>query len=196
MVKSYDMGLRAFDSSVAGLGGCPYARGATGNLATEDLIYTLERAGVKTGVDLHSLAETGDWISRQLGIVNNSRAGSAIVAKATATASTTPESSKPDSAIEWVLERDEGDYKVHRANSVIKVTLARPKNGNALTATMVEGMGRGSLSLLAYTDDSRDHSTFQRFGPRSKSIPCRACCRGQMVLHRYGLECLGKHCVQ
>jgi hydroxymethylglutaryl-CoA lyase len=61
------MGVRAFDSSVAGLGGCPYAPGATGNVATEDLVRLLEDSGVATGVDLAALVECASWISAVLG---------------------------------------------------------------------------------------------------------------------------------
>ena len=60
-------GVRSVDASVAGLGGCPYARGATGNLATEDLAYMLEGLGLRTGVDLDALVDTGRWISAKLG---------------------------------------------------------------------------------------------------------------------------------
>jgi hydroxymethylglutaryl-CoA lyase len=60
-------GVRSVDASVAGLGGCPYARGATGNLATEDLVYMLEGLGMATGVDLDALVETGRWMSNKLG---------------------------------------------------------------------------------------------------------------------------------
>jgi len=60
-------GVRSVDASVAGLGGCPYARGATGNLATEDLVYMLEGLGLETGVDLDALVETGRWMSAKLG---------------------------------------------------------------------------------------------------------------------------------
>ena len=74
-------GIRIFDSSVAGLGGCPYAKGATGNLASEDLVHYLHGMGVKTGVDLDLLADVGDWISGELGRQNNSRTGSAVFAK-------------------------------------------------------------------------------------------------------------------
>ena len=61
-----EAGVRSVDASVAGLGGCPYAKGATGNLATEDLIYMLHGLGLETGVDLDALAATAVWISRQL----------------------------------------------------------------------------------------------------------------------------------
>ena len=73
-----DAGIRTIDSSVAGLGGCPYANGATGNVASEDVIYMLHGLGLNTGIDLHQLAETGDWISKQLQRPNNSKAGLAL----------------------------------------------------------------------------------------------------------------------
>lgn len=153
VVKSYDLGVRAFDSSVAGLGGCPYAKGATGNLSTEDMVYTFERAGVKTGLDLQLLAETGDWITKTLQIPNNSRAGSAIVAKSqsTSTSNASPEDRR---LVEprWELATDEGDYKVYRAAHVMKVVLARPKNGNALTNTMVDGITRLFQGLASDND--------------------------------------------
>jgi len=60
-------GVRSVDASVAGLGGCPYARGATGNVATEDLVYMLQGLGLETGVDLDALVEAGRWISAKLG---------------------------------------------------------------------------------------------------------------------------------
>jgi hydroxymethylglutaryl-CoA lyase len=78
---SYQFGLRVFDSSVAGLGGCPYAKGATGNVATEDLVYLLQGLGAQTGVDLDALAETGQWISAQLGRASNSRVARALMAR-------------------------------------------------------------------------------------------------------------------
>ncbi|HET9955072.1 MAG TPA: hydroxymethylglutaryl-CoA lyase [Polyangiaceae bacterium] len=62
-----DLGIRDFDSSVAGVGGCPYAPGAAGNLATEDLVYMLEGMGVKTGVDLDRLIEAGRVAERVIG---------------------------------------------------------------------------------------------------------------------------------
>jgi len=60
-------GVRTVDASVSGLGGCPYANGASGNLATEDLVYMLNGLGFDTGVDLEALTETARWISAQLG---------------------------------------------------------------------------------------------------------------------------------
>jgi hydroxymethylglutaryl-CoA lyase len=78
--EAYQMGIRAFDSSVGGLGGCPYSPGAKGNVATEDVVCLFENMGVDTGVDLAKLAHTGDWISQQLRIPNGSQIGSALVA--------------------------------------------------------------------------------------------------------------------
>ncbi|MFP5301151.1 hydroxymethylglutaryl-CoA lyase [Cobetia sp. SIMBA_158] len=73
-------GIAVIDSSVAGLGGCPYAKGASGNVASEDVLYLLEGMGIETGVDLAALARTGDWISRTLGRPNCSRVGQALMA--------------------------------------------------------------------------------------------------------------------
>jgi hydroxymethylglutaryl-CoA lyase len=73
-----DAGVRSIDSSVAGLGGCPYANGATGNVASEDVVYMLHGLGLETGIDLEKLAATGGWISKQLQRPNNSKAGVAL----------------------------------------------------------------------------------------------------------------------
>ena len=70
-------GIRIIDSSVAGLGGCPYAPGASGNVATEDVVYLLNGLGMETGVDLDRLVNTGRWISQQLGRHNGSKVGQA-----------------------------------------------------------------------------------------------------------------------
>jgi hydroxymethylglutaryl-CoA lyase len=67
VLKSLDLGFRIFDSSVGGLGGCPYAPGALGNLATEDLIYLTERMGYKTGVDLKKMIQVHHWIQSVIG---------------------------------------------------------------------------------------------------------------------------------
>jgi hydroxymethylglutaryl-CoA lyase len=76
-----EMGVHMFDASVAGLGGCPYAKGATGNVATEDVVFLLNGLGIETGVDLDALADAGAWISSQLGRLPVSRVGRALLAK-------------------------------------------------------------------------------------------------------------------
>jgi hydroxymethylglutaryl-CoA lyase len=76
-----EMGIASFDTSVAGLGGCPYAKGATGNVATEDVLYLLQGLGIDTGIDLAKIVATGQWISGHLGRKAFSRAGNAIAAK-------------------------------------------------------------------------------------------------------------------
>lgn len=75
-------GIRTFDAAIGGLGGCPFSPGATGNVPTEDLVYTFESLGMKTGVDLKELAEIGHWISAELGRENESRAGKAVLSRA------------------------------------------------------------------------------------------------------------------
>lgn len=74
-------GVTTVDSAVAGLGGCPYAKGASGNVATEDVLYLLHGLGLETGVDLDAVARTGGWISDRLGRPNGSKAGRALLAK-------------------------------------------------------------------------------------------------------------------
>ncbi|OZJ03014.1 hypothetical protein BZG36_03974 [Bifiguratus adelaidae] len=80
--RALEHGLRVVDSSVAGLGGCPYAPGATGNVATEDVVYSLHGSGYQTGIDLDKLVSIGHWISAQIGRPNVSRAGKALQLKA------------------------------------------------------------------------------------------------------------------
>ncbi len=70
-----EQGVRTVDASVAGLGGCPYAPGASGNLSTEDLVYMLHGCGYETGIDLHSLVQTGQWISQTINRTNYSKVG-------------------------------------------------------------------------------------------------------------------------
>ncbi len=74
----YLEGVRSFDSSIAGLGGCPYAPGASGNLATEDLVHLLHRMGLETGVDLSALTRLGNQACQRLGLKNASRVGLAL----------------------------------------------------------------------------------------------------------------------
>ncbi len=71
-------GIATVDASVSGLGGCPYARGATGNVATEDVVYMLQGLGIETGIDLPRLIEAGNFISAELGRDNQSRAALAL----------------------------------------------------------------------------------------------------------------------
>ena len=75
-------GIATVDASVAGLGGCPYARGATGNVATEDVVYMLNGMGIHTGIDLDALVSAGARISEALGRRNGSRAANALLASA------------------------------------------------------------------------------------------------------------------
>jgi len=76
-----ELGVHTFDTSVAGLGGCPYAKGATGNVATEDVVFMLDGLGIETGIDLDALVDAGAFISDVLGRAPVSRAGKALLAK-------------------------------------------------------------------------------------------------------------------
>lgn len=72
IVISLAHGISTFDSSVGGLGGCPYAKGATGNVATEDVLLMMEILGVKTGVDINEIINIGDSVTKELKIENRS----------------------------------------------------------------------------------------------------------------------------
>jgi hydroxymethylglutaryl-CoA lyase len=76
-----ELGVHTFDASIAGLGGCPYAKGATGNVATEDVLFLLNGLGIETGIDLDRLVDAGAFISGVLGRPPVSRAGKALLAK-------------------------------------------------------------------------------------------------------------------
>jgi hydroxymethylglutaryl-CoA lyase len=78
---SLEVGISIYHSSVAGLGGCPYAKGATGNVASEDVLYLMQGLGIETGIDLDAVVDAGQFISAHLGRKAVSRAGNAIAAK-------------------------------------------------------------------------------------------------------------------
>jgi hydroxymethylglutaryl-CoA lyase len=76
-----ELGVSTFDASIAGLGGCPYAKGATGNVATEDVLYLLRGLGIDTGIDLDRAVQVGQWISGVLGRKAHARSGNALTAQ-------------------------------------------------------------------------------------------------------------------
>ena len=81
IAEALELGVRCVDSSVAGLGGCPYAKGATGNVATEDVVYLLEGLGYETGVDLDRLIDAGQYITNALKRENTSKVARALLAR-------------------------------------------------------------------------------------------------------------------
>ena len=81
ILAALETGISIFHTSVAGLGGCPYAKGATGNVATEDVLYMLRGLDIDTGVDFDAVVDIGQWISGHLNRPGGSRAGNAIAAK-------------------------------------------------------------------------------------------------------------------
>ena len=78
LLACLEVGVRVVDSAVSGAGGCPYAKGASGNVASEDVVYLLHGLGMRTGVDLPALAETGRWLAARLGRETGSRVGKAM----------------------------------------------------------------------------------------------------------------------
>ncbi|CAG9181989.1 hydroxymethylglutaryl-CoA lyase [Cupriavidus pinatubonensis] len=90
ILASLEVGISIFHASVAGLGGCPYAKGATGNVATEDVLYMLHGLGIHTGIDLEAVVRAGDYISQAIGRANNSRVGRALLTKWAATSEAAP----------------------------------------------------------------------------------------------------------
>jgi hydroxymethylglutaryl-CoA lyase len=81
IVGALQVGMSVFHASVGGLGGCPYAKGATGNVATEDLLYLLDCLGIETGIDLDAIVSIGAWVSQKMGKENGARAGRALMAR-------------------------------------------------------------------------------------------------------------------
>ncbi len=81
ILAALETGISIFHTSVSGLGGCPYAKGATGNVATEDVLYMLRGMEIETGVDFEATVDIGQWISGHLHRVSGSRAGNAVTAK-------------------------------------------------------------------------------------------------------------------
>ncbi len=81
ILASLQAGISIYHASVAGLGGCPYAKGATGNVATEDVLYMLHGMGIETGVDFDAVVDIGQWISGHLDRKAASRAGNAFAAR-------------------------------------------------------------------------------------------------------------------
>ena len=74
-------GVAVVDSAVSGAGGCPYAKGASGNVASEDVVYMLHGLGIRTGIDLDALADTGRWLAGLLGRETGSKAGKALATR-------------------------------------------------------------------------------------------------------------------
>ena len=128
-------GIRAFDTSVAGLGGCPYAPGVKGNLASEDLVYSLHKAGIATGIDYDALVEVGRFVQTDLALGNHSRAG-------TASSSLLASKSSRVDRLHWSEDLVGQELEVHRSGRNLRITLNRPQNGNALTRQLIAGIVR------------------------------------------------------
>ncbi|KAL4916366.1 hypothetical protein BDW62DRAFT_218721 [Aspergillus aurantiobrunneus] len=174
--EAYQCGLGVFDSSVAGLGGCPFAPGAKGNVASEDLVYMFERSGVHTGADLSQLAETGAWIARQLAIPNSSRVGTALSAKRKQ--GTGDQYSKETLSVSWKLVQETEGLQLFRSGVNLRINLNRPKNGNALTGATLHDLtdvvtragDDPSISRIILTGNGRFFCTGMDLGRGSTAV--------------------------
>jgi hydroxymethylglutaryl-CoA lyase len=183
---AFQLGVRAFDSSVSGLGGCPYAPGAKGNVSTEDLVYLFERAGISTGVNVQKLAETGQWISQQLGKDNDSRAGAALARKNISASVSSTQSLIPK--LEWCpLDLQTEGLQILRSGVNIKIKLDRPNNGNALTISMISSLTSffetaatdNTISRIAITASGEFFCTGMDLGKNSAVAKSETACNEQ-----------------
>ena len=163
--QAYQCGVRVFDSSVGGLGGCPFAPGAKGNAATEDLVYLFEQAKLDTGVDLPKLVEVGNWISAQLKKPNESRAGVALAAKKALVQSKSPMQVNEtiSSELPWSMLSETENIKTYRSGVNLKVVLNQPRKGNALNIAIISELtevfcrarGDRSISRIVITGEGK-----------------------------------------
>ena len=139
--EAYSCGLRVFDSSVGGLGGCPFAPGAKGNVASEDVVYMFHNAGIQTGVDLAKLVDIGDWISQMLSKPNASRVGTALTARNKPVKSLSPQR-KPsrEPTVRWNKVSVTEDILIQRCDEDLKIILNRPKARNVLTTSTMKDL--------------------------------------------------------
>ncbi|KAJ5167775.1 aldolase [Penicillium canariense] len=149
--EAYTCGMRVFDSSVGGLGGCPFAPGAKGNVASEDLVYMFHNAGIHTGVDLPKLVEVGDWISRTLSMTNSSRAGTALSVKDNlANSPSTPAKPPRQVSRQWTVLAQPQGLQLHRGGTNLKITRNRPK-GDDRRAERARVRRRGAGVCVRYS---------------------------------------------
>ena len=152
--EAYQCGIRTFDGSVAGLGGCPFAPGAKGNAATEDLVYMFQQAGISTGgVELDKLVDVGQWISSQLSQANGSRAGSAVSFKKNMkTTAARPQASTNADPVRssWTVVKETECLIVERNGANLKIVMNLPQKGNMLTTPMILGLTK---AMTAASED-------------------------------------------
>ncbi|KAJ5155325.1 hypothetical protein N7492_008128, partial [Penicillium capsulatum] len=150
--EAYGCGIRVFDSSVGGLGGCPFAPGAKGNVASEDVVYMFHNAGIATGIDLPKLVHVGDWISKEVGKPNSSRV-EAVLGTGNSAQTVFTEQDSPARDIPTVA-----DHILTRQTGVnIRDTCSRPRSGNELTAsgiTDLTGQIDSLISRIIHTADN------------------------------------------
>ncbi|OKL63505.1 hypothetical protein UA08_02054 [Talaromyces atroroseus] len=155
VLQAYLCGIRVFDASVGGLGGCPFAPGAKGNVSTEDIVLMFQNAGIHTGVNLPDLAAIGNWINQQVGGSSSEslRSSYAVDFNISITQSQARVIRLPDfrpityvkASLKRVKHADK--LRIYQTGSDLKIILNRPNKGNALTRSMIAGLIK---SLKAY----------------------------------------------
>lgn len=135
IVIALELGVAAIDSSVAGLGGCPYAKGASGNISTEDVVYMLHGMGISTGVDLDKLIEAGTFISTFLNRQNNSKVAIAVLAKREDALKKQQEQQQQQQQLESVNAGDsQTKMREQLVGSILEGTRTTSQSGRQLTA--------------------------------------------------------------
>jgi hydroxymethylglutaryl-CoA lyase len=150
--EAYQQGVRTFDSSVGGLGGCPFAPGAKGNVATEDVVYAFHQAGIDTGIDLDQVVSIGSWISQFLKKQNDSRAGAALIAKSIKIRS----NANPAQRMKWTsLPHNLEHVLVYKSGANGKIVLNQPRKGNTLSLSLISDLHHAFREFEADNSISR-----------------------------------------
>jgi hydroxymethylglutaryl-CoA lyase len=149
VLQAYLGGIRVFDASVGGLGGCPFAPGAKGNVSTEEVVFMFQNAGIHTGVNLPELAATGNWINLQVGGSSSSESlrssytedVNVSISQSRARELRLP-SFRPMTYVKASLKRVKyaDQLRIYQTGSDLKIILNRPNRGNALTKPMISGL--------------------------------------------------------
>ncbi|KAH8688819.1 3-hydroxymethyl-3-methylglutaryl-coenzyme A lyase [Talaromyces proteolyticus] len=141
VLQAYLCGIRVFDSSVGGLGGCPFAPGAKGNVSTEDLVFMFHNAGINTGVDLAKLAESGRWITERLK-QPGSRSSQCVRELRPREKKSRLSSFRPVVYVKesWNRVKYSDSLHIYQTGTDLNVVLNRPNSGNALTKSMISGL--------------------------------------------------------
>ncbi|CRG83578.1 hydroxymethylglutaryl-CoA lyase [Talaromyces islandicus] len=137
VLQAYLCGIRVFDASAGGLGGCPFAPGAKGNVSTEDLVFMFHNAGINTGVNLAELVETGKWITERLRQPGSRSSQTKQFQSREQKLRLPTFRSMLHVKQSWPRSKPTKHIHIHQSGHDIKIVLDQPKSGNALTKSMI-----------------------------------------------------------